>query len=300
MSNRIEPGIQIGDRNGENTKPSSEQLGRIVFNAERNRRDGQYEEASSIIHITLEQFTPEELTSFDEIDTQLQTRFLMALRIITDAQLSQVRSLESGEQAAQKLLDIKAKLLKKYYTQFAIYRASQKIDTDTEGNPYDFDVEMTRDAAKYYILAYELTGYAKFYELAVELLDDAKSQAKNDSMKHLAHFEKQLIMNRYGNSDTFTLLEEAYKNAIQYNPENSERNISILCKFIALAEKLHENNAVTEAFDSLKTYSNNEDQKLVEFILKNERSKVQSLENRIKTWREYHHAKGPLDFDLHT
>lgn len=191
-----------------------------IFEAEDYRVRGDYRRAIDMTRGAIN-FSRDELSSLSDFDKK---RYLMQLGIYGLSTLNHANAAWHGDTVCERLQSVR-EALKNAYTNPAVINAAKTIDTDTRGNPYEFQTEFKRHRADYLLKCFHLTGNSVFLNGAVEILDEAIAEAKDENAKSLSIFVKSRLM------DDYRMEKEAFNQVVATSPDNNERNATVGTRF---------------------------------------------------------------------
>lgn len=172
-----------------NSKEFLSQCPDVIYMAEEARADGKFEKASELISSSL--LHRNELDKLPNFTDSELSDLMRAWRIDVVANTSAAKRELSGKKAVRHLQNARD-VITTYYP--AVEGRVSQIKQDNEGHPYDFEVEMLRDRARYCLAAAAITGNASFRQSAISFFDQAILLAEDHD---LAKMEAGITKNEY-------------------------------------------------------------------------------------------------------
>lgn len=156
----------------------------VIYKAERLRAEGKRKRAWELVE-DARLVSAKEISEFS--DWQI-SNLMRAWRIDVVAHTSEAKRSLTGKRAVRQLRQARW-VINNYYDEPQVVVKAKEFDHDTENHPYDFEVEMLRDRAKYCLAAATITGDASFRIAAVEFFNKALEKAREVTAAGLARME---------------------------------------------------------------------------------------------------------------
>ncbi|MCS7092432.1 MAG: hypothetical protein NZM26_03715 [Patescibacteria group bacterium] len=182
-----------------------------VFQAERHRVTGNLVKAMRATGVVLG-MSPDD---FDSLPEEQKKLVLMALGIYILSNISQAKSSLEAPTVAHYLGNAK-KGISFCEEDPQIKQMAVEMENDTEGNPYEFKVEMIGWKANYLVTLSALTGDPSLLNTAVEMLDEAVKIANEMTVKTLLEFQRDLLRARLSkDEESFNNLRNSYNQSLR-------------------------------------------------------------------------------------
>lgn len=163
----------------------------VIYEAERLRAQGKYQKAIELVEPA--RFYNSTSIELSQPRDYLISDLMRAWRIDVVANTSAAKRSWNGKKVVSHLREAQ-EVIKTYYNHPFVQQRASEIKKDNEGNPYDFEVEMLRDRARYCLAAASITGDNSFTESAINFFDQAISAAEDYD---LVKMEAGIVKNDY-------------------------------------------------------------------------------------------------------
>lgn len=200
-----------------------------IFAAETKRAEGAIFESSAMVSPVCEF----DLDRFMELPKMEQTLLLMAARIYAVSTNSKVaRSWQLHDVVRR--LKLSRQVVQGIYHDPDVEFVAQSTHKDTQGNNYDFDLEMERDKFRYTYLLAGLTGNPSILAESIERLNKIIDSSSTPISKAAGIFDREKLRHQNENSRrSYKSLKKAHAEAIKISQEkeNWERLSTISARF---------------------------------------------------------------------